>query len=237
MTTDADLAPPATQIAAAAAEVRARIAAAAARAGREPRAVTLIAVTKTVPIDRCAAAFRVGLGELGENRVQEGEAKATALAAAGIRPTWHLIGHLQTNKVRAALRTFDLIHSVDGFDLALAISRRAERRVRVLLEVNVAGEGSKFGMTPEQTPELYRRIVALDGIEVRGLMTVAPLVDDAEVVRPVFRHLRALADSLGLPECSMGMTNDYEVAVEEGSTMVRVGRALFGARPAPGGGA
>lgn len=234
MNVNAPSASAAHEIAAAAERVRARIAAAAARAGRDPHAVTLIAVTKSFPADVCAAAFQVGLTELGENRVQEGEAKAVALAGAGVRPTWHLIGHLQTNKVRAALRTFDLIQSVDSLELATAISRRAERTVRVLLEVNVGGEASKFGLTPEETPDVCRRIAALDQIEVRGLMTVAPHVDDPQAVRPVFRRLRALADELGLPERSMGMTNDYEVAVEEGSTMVRVGRALFGSRPPAG---
>jgi pyridoxal phosphate enzyme (YggS family) len=149
-------------------------------------------------------------------------------------PVWHLIGHLQSNKVKSALGAFAVIHSVDSEELARTISRRAERPVEVLLEVNVAGEASKFGLSPEETPEAYRAIAALPNIDVRGLMTVAPQTDDPEAVRPVFRRLRALAEQLGLPELSMGMSGDYEVAVEEGATMVRVGSALFGPRPTRG---
>jgi pyridoxal phosphate enzyme (YggS family) len=211
--------------------VRDRITAAAERAGRDPAAVRLIAVTKTFPPAVCAAAVQAGLTDLGENRVQEGVAKAATLAESGMKPVWHLIGHLQSNKVKAALGAFTVIHSVDSVELAQAISRRAARPVAVLLEVNVAGEATKFGLSPEETPATYRAIAGLPNIEVRGLMTVAPQTDDPETVRPVFRHLRALAERLGLPELSMGMSGDYEVAVEEGATMVRVGSALFGPRP------
>jgi pyridoxal phosphate enzyme (YggS family) len=221
-------------IAANARGVRGRIAAAAARAGRDPATVRLIAVTKTFPTEVCAAAVEAGLTDLGENRVQEGTAKAATLARAGVQPVWHLIGHLQSNKVRAALGAFAVIHSIDSTELATAISRRAERPVEVLLEVNVGGEPSKFGFAPEETPEASRAIAALPNLLVRGLMTVAPQAEDAEAVRPVFRRLRELAEALGLPELSMGMSGDYEVAVEEGATMVRVGSALFGPRPAPG---
>ena len=218
-------------IAANVAEVRARIAAAAARAGRDPGAVRLIAVTKTFPAEVCAAAVVAGVTDLGENRVQEGMAKATVLAARGVRPTWHLIGHLQTNKVKQAATTFNVIHSVDSASLAAAIGRRAARGpLDILLEVNVAGEASKFGFSPAETPSAFGRIAALDHLRVRGLMTVAPQADDPERVRPVFRQLRDLAAMLGLHELSMGMTDDFEVAVEEGATMVRVGRALFGPR-------
>jgi pyridoxal phosphate enzyme (YggS family) len=166
--------------------------------------------------------------------VQEGVAKVQALAAAGLRPTWHLVGHLQTNKVKAALANFDVIHSVDSIELAAAISRRTTAPVDVLVEVNVGGEASKFGFAPADTPAACRQIAALPNLNLRGLMTVAPQVEDPELVRPVFRQLRELAAALGLPELSMGMTDDFEVAVEEGATMVRVGRALFGPRPAPG---
>lgn len=221
-------------IAANAADVRRRIAAAAARAGRDPAAVRLIAVTKTFPAEVCAAAVAAGIQDLGENRVQEGVGKVAALAAAGLHPTWHLVGHLQTNKVKAALSAFRVIHSVDSLDLAAVISRRATAPIEVLVEVNVAAEPSKFGFAVAETPAACERIAALPNLMLRGLMTVAPQTDDPETVRPVFRQLRELAAALGLPELSMGMTDDFEVAVEEGATMVRVGRALFGPRPAPG---
>ena len=221
-------------IAANLAAVRGRIAAAAERAGRSPAAVRLIAVTKTFPADLCAAAVQAGVHDLGENRVQEGVAKAAALAEAGLRPAWHLIGHLQSNKAKAALGTFAVIHSVDSVDLASTISRRAASPVEVLLEVNVAAEASKFGFSPKETPRAYEQIASLRHLSVRGLMTVAPQTPDPESVRPVFRQLRQLAEMLKLPELSMGMSGDFEVAVEEGATMVRVGSALFGARPTPG---
>jgi pyridoxal phosphate enzyme (YggS family) len=223
-------------IAANARVVRDRIAAAAERAGRDAGSVRLIAVTKTFPPEVCAAAVQAGLTDLGENRVQEGVAKAAALAASGLAPVWHLIGHLQGNKVKAALGAFAVIHSVDSVDLARLISRRAERPVDVLLEVNVAGEATKFGLSSDETPEACRAIAGLPNLNVRGLMTVAPQTEDAEMVRPVFRRLRTLAEQLGLSELSMGMSGDYEVAVEEGATMVRVGSALFGPRPAQGAG-
>lgn len=213
------------------ATVRGRIAAAAERAGRDPASVRLVAVTKTMPAALCAAALTAGIAELGENRVQEGVAKAAALAAAGSRPCWHLLGHLQSNKMRPALATFGMIQSLDSLRLAEAISRAAGGSVAVLLEVNVAGEASKFGFSPDEVGAAYERIAALRHLNVRGLMTVAPQTDDAETVRPVFRRLRELGDTLSLPELSMGMSGDYEVAIEEGATMVRVGRALFGPRP------
>lgn len=214
--------------------VRARIAVAAERAGRDPAGVRLIAVTKTFPVEVCAAAVRAGLNDLGENRVQEGVAKAAALAGQGIRPAWHLIGHLQSNKVKAALRTFGVIHSIDSLELAVMISKRATEPVRVLLEVNIAGEASKFGFTTEAVPAAAKAVAALSWVEVCGLMTVAPAAADPEQVRPVFRRLAALGHSLNLPELSMGMSGDFEVAVEEGATIVRIGSALFGTRPAPG---
>jgi pyridoxal phosphate enzyme (YggS family) len=218
-----------------AAEVRARIGAAAARAGRDHAAVRLIAVTKTFPPEVCRAAIDAGLTDLGENRVQEGVAKAAALAEQGVRPVWHLIGHLQSNKVKSALATFQIIQSVDSIDLATALSRRATAPISVLLEVNVAAEPSKFGFAPDGVRAAHEQIAALANIQVQGLMTVAPQTDAPETVRPVFRALRRLAESLALPELSMGMSGDYEVAVEEGATMVRIGSALFGARAAPGG--
>lgn len=212
------------------AEVKERIASAAERAGRAPHDITLVAISKTHPAEVVAAAFAAGLRDFGENRVQEAASKVTALRAQGIRPQWHLVGHLQRNKVPAAIDLFDILHSVDSERLAEAISAAAARPVRMLIEVNVAGEETKFGVAPAEVSKLAERLGKLPGIELAGLMTVAPRVDDPEDVRPVFRALRQLRDAAGLRELSMGMTDDFEVAVEEGSTLVRVGRAIFGAR-------
>lgn len=210
--------------------VRARIAAACERSGRDPSAVTLVAVSKTHGLDAIADAWAAGIADVGENRVQEAAAKVPALAARGIAPSWHLIGHLQTNKVRAALGLFDILHSVDSERLARAIDAAAGGPRRALIEVNVAGEASKHGVPPGEAAALAERIANLRNIELMGLMTVAPQADDPEDVRPVFRALRELGRAIGLPALSMGMTGDYEVAVEEGSTLVRVGRAIFGHR-------
>jgi len=222
--------------------VRARITAAAARAGRDPAAVRLIgasAAYKGVTPPRIEAALDAGLRDFGENRVQEAEAHAAALGARAAQATWHFIGHLQTNKVAAALKLFAIIHSVDSLRLAEQLSRRAsdqraagQDRLRILLEVNIAGEASKFGFTPAEVGEAVACAGALPGLDLAGLMTVAPVRDDAEAVRPVFRQLRELARANGLTELSMGMTDDFEVAIEEGATMVRVGRAIFGEWPA-----
>lgn len=215
------------------AHVRARMAAAAARAERDPAGVKLIAVSKTFPAGVVAAAVAAGIRDIGENRVQEGEAKRAALDAAGLRPVWHLIGHLQTNKVKTALRVFDILHPIDSLRLAEAVSRYAAAPVDVLLEVNAGGETSKFGFRPDEALPAIEQVGRLPNLRLRGLMTVAPAVDDPEDVRPVFRRLRELRDAAGLAELSMGMTHDFEVAIAEGATMVRVGRAIFGARAAP----
>jgi len=212
------------------ARVRARIASAAERAGRDPSEVTLIGVSKTHGVDAVASAFGAGLRDFGENRVQEAAPKIAAVRAQGVAAEWHLVGHLQTNKVRAALECFDILHSVDSERLAVAVSRAAPRPIRILIEVNVAGEASKHGVAPAEAAPLAERIGALANLDVLGLMTVAPNADDPEDVRPVFRELRRLGDAIGLRELSMGMTDDYEVAVEEGATLVRVGRAIFGPR-------
>jgi hypothetical protein len=214
-----------------AARVREQIAAACARAGRSPEEVTLIAVTKGFPAEVAAEACAAGLADLGENRLQEAAPKIEALAAMGLRPRWHLVGHLQRNKAQTAMHLFAIIHSVDSVRLAETISRRAQGQVQVLIEVNVAQEASKFGFAPQDVPSALRETAALPHLDVRGLMTVAPLTNNPEAVRPVFRRLRELRDELGLRELSMGMTDDYEVAIEEGATMVRVGRAIFGSRP------
>jgi pyridoxal phosphate enzyme (YggS family) len=187
-------------------------------------------VSKTFPPEAVVAAVHCGLRDIGENRVQEAVPKAAAVATAGVRPSWHLIGHLQTNKVAAALGLFEIVESVDSLHLAEALSRRAVKPLQVLLEVNVAGEASKTGFSPEEVLQVAGRIAALPHLDVRGLMTVAPLAEDPEDVRPVFRRLRELGAALGTRELSMGMSADYEVAVSEGATIVRIGRAIFGAR-------
>jgi PLP dependent protein len=219
-------------------EVRGRIAAAAARSGRPGPGVTLVGVTKTVAAEVAQAAIALGLTDLGENRVQEAQAKIPAVGRD--RARWHFIGHLQRNKSGKAVELFDRFHGVDDAELAEALSRHAVaagRRLPVMVEVNVSGEASKFGVAPEGLESLLERIAALPGLALDGLMTVGPMVERAEDARAGFARLRALRDraeqrlGLALPELSMGMSGDYEVAVEEGSTMVRVGSSLFGARP------
>jgi hypothetical protein len=214
------------------AAVRERIAAACRRAGRAPGEVTLVGVTKGFGPEAVAEACAAGLLDAGENRVQEAAPKIEALAARGVRPRWHLVGHLQTNKVKRALELFAILHGVDSVRLAQEVSNRAGSPVPVLLEVNIAGEERKFGFAPEELDTALAQISRLPNVDVRGLMTVAPATDDPERVRPIFRHLCELRERLGLRELSMGMTDDFDVAVEEGATMVRVGRAIFGPRPA-----
>ena len=214
------------------ASIQGRIAAACARAARDPRGVTLVAVSKTFPPAAIAEAYRAGLRHFGENRVQEAQEKAPQVSALGATPVWHLIGHLQTNKARAAAGLFAIIHSVDSVRNAEALSRYAQGTLPVFLEVNVAGEANKSGVAPEDARSLWKAVQGLAHIPVLGLMTVAPLAADPEAVRPVFRRLRELRDDLGLAGLSMGMTDDFEVAIEEGATHVRIGRAIFGARPA-----
>ena len=216
------------------AAVRARIAGACGRAGRDPAKVTLVAVTKTWPAETVLAALAAGLTDFGENRVQEGAVKAAEVALKSgteSKPRWHLVGHLQTNKVRAALGRFAILHAVDSERLLRAIDAAASQPVPVMIEVNVAAEPTKFGIAPEQLPGLLDAARWLPNVEVRGLMTVAPRVLEPEQARPVFRALRELARRHGLKELSMGMTEDFEVAIEEGATLIRVGRALFGERP------
>jgi pyridoxal phosphate enzyme (YggS family) len=220
------------------ARVQDAIAAAAARSGRPANAVRLVAVTKTVASERIAEAYALGVRDFGENRVQEAQPKIAALAAQGLRPVWHLVGHLQTNKAAAALRSFDILEAVDSLRLAEAISRRVTGTpARILLEVNVAGEPSKFGFRlddPQQPfADAVAAIRALPGLLVEGLMTVAPIAENPEEVRPVFRRLAELAAAFQLRELSMGMTDDFPIAIEEGATMVRIGRAIFGERPSP----
>jgi PLP dependent protein len=209
--------------------VHGRIAGACERASRSPDEVTLIAVSKSWPTASVCTAWQAGLRHFGENRVQEGVAKVEALESLGIRPTWHLIGHLQTNKARAAVKAFVILHSVDSERLLQAIALTGSP-TRIMIEVNVAQEASKYGVAPELLPALLAAAAEIDLVKVEGLMTVAPRVDDPEDVRSIFRTLRELALRNDLPSLSMGMTDDFEVAIEEGATHIRVGRAIFGER-------
>ena len=206
------------------------IAGACERAGRSPDDVTLIAVTKTIGIPAIEAAFNAGIRNFGENRVQEAQPKIEQLAS--LRPSliWHMVGHLQTNKAKTAMDIFDIIHSVDSLRLAETLSQRSQSKLPVLIEVNVSGEATKSGFLLPEADEAVKRIGRLPNIEVGGLMTIAPWGSDAEEVRPIFRRLRQLGDALGLRHLSMGMTDDFEVAIEEGATLVRIGRAIFGER-------
>jgi hypothetical protein len=216
------------------ASLRARIAAAAERAGRDAAAVRLIgasSASKGVTQSMVEQAIAAGLLDFGENFVQEAEQRIVPLGPLALQVTWHFIGHLQSNKAAQALRYFSVVQSVDSLRLAQQLSRRATTPVRILLEVNVAGEESKFGLAPREVSSVVESVRLLPNIELVGLMTMAPAVRDAEQVRPVFRELRRLAEANGLHELSMGMTDDFEVAIEEGATMVRLGRAIFGGRP------
>lgn len=216
--------------------IRQRMAAACARANRAPSSVTLLAVTKTQPPEVVNQAARLGLTLFGENKIQEAKGKIPHCSG---RLAWHMIGHLQTNKARDAVTLFSMIQSVDSLHLAEEINRRAEQTARtmpILLEVNIVGEASKFGYKPAQLLSDFKQLNAFPRLEVHGLMTIPPWTPVAERVRPVFRRLRELKAEceqiLGapLPHLSMGMTGDFEVAIEEGATLVRLGTALFGER-------
>ena len=225
------------------AAVRDRISAAERRSGRPAGCVTLIGVVKTLTPDTIAAAVALGLRDLGENKVQEAEGHQQQLGQHPIgrdAARWHMIGHLQRNKAGRALELFDVVHGVDGPELAQALSRRAVAAARVLpvlVEVNVSGEGSKFGVAPDGLMEVAEQVWSLPGLRLRGLMTVGAAVAALEQARPGFARLRALRDRLvsrlgqPLPDLSMGMSGDFEVAIEEGATLVRLGTALFGERP------
>ena len=217
--------------------IRRRIIAACERAGRAPDSVGLVAVSKTHPPDSVRAAAACGQLLFGESKIQEAKAKIP-LCPGNCR--WHFVGHLQSNKVRDAVEMFEMIESVDSLALAREISRRCESSAKtmpILLEVNVAGESSKFGYAPERLLAELEELNALPKIEIHGLMAVPPFVTDPEKARPFFRRLRELKagceHALGapLPHLSMGMSGDFETAIEEGATLVRIGTALFGPRP------
>ncbi len=232
--------------------VQERIASAAQRAGRDPSEVTLVAVTKTHPAETIVEAFELGLRHFGENRVEEAARKIPAVRSAiphwQSRIVWHMIGHVQSRKSELVVGLFDRVHSVDSLKLAERLSRFARERgraLKVLLEFNLPAEASKYGLRLKHDTidgdvavlDEIASIVALPDLQVEGLMTMAPIVVEAEQARPVFRALRRLRDQLAwrFPQCawqhlSMGMTDDFEVAIEEGATMVRIGRAIFGER-------
>jgi pyridoxal phosphate enzyme (YggS family) len=233
-------------------QIRERIADAALRAGRNPEDVRLVAVTKTFPADVVLAAYEAGMRDFGENRVGEGISKITAIEPhiSGQRPTWHMIGHVQSRKANRVVEYYDYVHSVDRLKIARRLSRYAdegEQSIPVLIECNISGEASKHGFALENWErdeavqrgffDAVREILALPALEVRGLMTMPPYVDDPEEVRPLFVSLRMLRNALqehflsvDWHHLSMGMTDDFEVAVEEGATMVRIGRGVFGPR-------
>ncbi len=216
--------------------VQDRIRASASRVGRDVSSVTLVAVSKAMPLDVIREGVEAGVTILGENRVQEARDKIAALPAVA---TWHLVGHLQTNKAKVAVQLFSLIHSLDSLKLAHILNSHGEQMakpVRCLIEVNLGGEESKSGMTEDGVPPLLEVAAGLRHLRIEGLMAIPPFLQDPEQVRPYFRRLRTLRDKLrdeGFPlaELSMGMTQDFEVAIEEGATMVRIGTAIFGPRP------
>jgi len=216
------------------------MAAACARVDRDPAGVKLIGVTKMVPIERIREGVEAGLISLGENYVQEALEKIEALREFKI--SWHFIGHLQSNKAKMVVEGFDLIHTVDRKSLAKELNRRARQQdkiIPVLLQVNVGQEETKSGTSSEEVGALFQYVSSLDAMKVKGLMTLPPYLEDPEEVRPYFRQLRNLLDQLrqqasspeDLTELSMGMSHDFEVAIEEGATLIRVGTALFGSRP------
>lgn len=218
--------------------VKEKIAAAALRAGRDPSEIKLMGVTKTVDDEKIMESIRAGIDIIGENYVQEAKRKIEKM---GRSLPWHLIGHLQTNKAKYAVKLFDMVHSVDRPALAQELNRRAgliKTTVNILIEVNVSGEDSKSGTAPEEAPGFVRETAQLPNLRIKGLMTMAPWFDNQEDARPCFRRLRELRDAIAaenipgieMRELSMGMSGDYEVAVEEGATIVRIGTKIFGAR-------
>jgi len=218
--------------------IRERIAGAAARSGRQLSEIRLMAVTKTVEENLIRQALAVGIDLCGENYIQESRLKVESI---GHPPQWHMIGHLQTNKAKYAIRLFDMVQSVDRLELAVELDRRARaggRTLPILIEVNSGGELTKSGVAPEEALSLIRKIAPLENLSIQGLMTMPPWFDNPETARPYFAALRTLRDRLtaeriervSLRELSMGMTDDYEVAIEEGATIVRIGRGIFGER-------
>ena len=207
-----------------------RLALACERGRRDLSTVKVIAVSKNFPAEAVRMALQCGLKHFGENRVQEAQSKYAELGDMRTQLTLHFIGHLQTNKVKEAVKTVDIIQSVDSLRLANMLNDNAAKKLPVLIQVNIAEEETKYGFPVENLDANVKSIRELQSLEVLGLMTIAPAVDDPENVRPIFRKLRDLNEQFGFKELSMGMTDDFEVAVEEGATMIRIGRAIFGER-------
>ncbi|HEU4711150.1 MAG TPA: YggS family pyridoxal phosphate-dependent enzyme [Pyrinomonadaceae bacterium] len=227
------------QLGARLAQVRAQIDAAAIKCGRSPHEVTLIAISKTHPASLVREAIELGATDIGENRVQEAEQKINEVGRRAAR--WHLVGHLQANKARRAVQLFDVIHSLDSVELARRLDRLCDKEstdLSVLIQVDLGHEETKSGIDETELPQLIEGLSELKHLRLAGLMTLPPFFDDPEQARPFFRRLRELRDDLAARgafgdqkgELSMGMTNDFEVAIEEGATMVRVGTAIFGNR-------
>lgn len=219
--------------------IRRRIEAACLRAGRKPSEVHLVGVTKTVPVERIREGVKAGIDILGENYVQEARAKIDMLA--DLDASWHFIGHLQSNKVKMTLDWCECIHTLDRESLAHELNRQAQKRgkkISTLIQVNIGDEATKSGVAPESLFTFFKTVSSLEGLDIRGLMILPPYYDNPQLARPHFRRLRELLSQLkqeaplpeGLTELSMGMSNDFEVAIEEGATLVRIGTALFGAR-------
>ena len=220
--------------------VKERITRAARSVGRSPEDVTLVAVTKTFPVETISRAVAAGLWQFGENRVQEAEPKITSLRGTS-KIEWHLVGHLQSNKARRAAELFDVIHSLDSIKLAQKLSLAAQdfrKTIPVLVQVDLGQEETKFGAEPSQAREIVAAVSALAGLRLDGLMTIPPLFEDPEQTRRYFAELRDLRDSLeseqpgclGQKHLSMGMSHDFEIAIQEGATLIRIGTAIFGAR-------
>jgi PLP dependent protein len=220
--------------------VRRKIVTAAQRSGRRPEDITLIAISKTHPTDTLRAALEIGVTDLGENRVQEAEEKIVTLGRKAAR--WHLVGHLQSNKVRRAVTLFDYLHSLDSLELARRLERlcveEGKEEFPVLVQIKLGGEESKTGIDPRELPDLLEEIKSCKRLRLIGLMTLPPYFENPDCARPFFKTLRELRDELKLKghfgdlpgELSMGMSHDFEIAIEEGATMVRVGTAIFGER-------
>jgi len=212
-----------------------KVVAAARRANRDPESIQIVAVTKTVPIPKIDEAIHHGITIIGENRVQEAKTKHTII---GDRVAWHMVGHLQTNKVRDAVKIFTLIHSLDSLKLAQEIEKKTSSKIGCLIEVNTSLEPTKYGIQPDDVVDFYGALRNLKNIEIKGLMTIGPgwAIENKEASRPCFRLLVSLKDNIekqcncSLPILSMGMTSDYEIAIEEGANMIRVGTAIFGPR-------
>lgn len=224
------------------ARVRERIARAAKHVGRELKEITLVAVTKAVEIKKIKEAVSAGINILGENYIQEAKENIRKIPSGDKGVHWHFIGHLQKNKVKDAVELFDMIETVDSISLAMELNKRASKRLNVLIQVNLAKETTKGGIDENKVLELAHEIASLENLSLKGLMTIPPLFEDPKMVRPYFSVLRRLAErirrenipGISMKELSMGMSNDLEIAIEEGATIIRVGRAIFGEREKKG---